>query len=73
VEEISSGGLTVDQEALLPDLDIEPVDRNVQLGGQFGGADYAGVMGPTITLSGNLDAGAEPDPLHCAPRPHAAL
>lgn len=54
----------VDQEALVPDLHIGPVDRNVKLGGQLRGAEQAGHVGSLITLSGHLDAGAETNPLH---------
>ena len=36
LEEVGSAGLPIDQKPLLPDLHIEPVHRDAQLGGQLG-------------------------------------
>ena len=64
LEQVGSGRLTIDHEALLPDLHIKPVHRDIQPGGKFCGAERAGVVGPSIALRGHFDPGAESDPLH---------
>lgn len=37
VEEVGAVGLSIHQKALFPDLHIEPVYRNSELGGEFRG------------------------------------
>ena len=48
----------------MPDLDVEPVHRDVQLGGHFRGAEEAGIDVPAGALRGHFDAGAEQESLH---------
>jgi hypothetical protein len=62
-KQVSSGRLTIDQEALLPNLHIKQVYRDIQPGGQFRGAERAGVMRPSVALRRHVGPGAEPDPL----------
>ena len=62
LEEVGSGRLPIDQKALLPDLHVEPIHRDIQPAGQFGSAEQAGAMGPPVTRLGHLDPGAAPDP-----------
>lgn len=64
LEQIGSGRLTVDQEALLSDLHIDPIDGDVQPCGQLCGAQRSGLVGPSVALCRYPDPGAEPDPLH---------
>lgn len=64
LEQIGSGRLTVDQEALLSDLHIDPIDGDVQSCGQLCGAQRSGLVGPSVALCRYPDPGAEPDPLH---------
>lgn len=59
-----SGRLADDQEALLPDLHIDPIDGNVQSCDQLCGAERSGRVGPAVTLRRYPDPGTEPDPLH---------
>ncbi|HUZ64804.1 MAG TPA: hypothetical protein VMU82_13960 [Acetobacteraceae bacterium] len=49
-EQIGAAGLAIRQEAFLSDLNIEPVHGNVQPGGQLGGAEQGGIVGPAVAL-----------------------
>jgi hypothetical protein len=42
VEQVCAARLSIQEEALLPDLGVEPIHRDVEPGGQFGGANFAG-------------------------------
>ena len=64
LEEVSSSRLLIDEEALLPDLHVDPVHRDIQPGGDLRSAEQACVMGPSAALLAHLDAGATPDPPH---------
>ena len=64
-EQVGTVGLAIHQEPLLPDLDVEPVHRNVQLGGDFRGGEKAGIVVPAGALRVYFDSGAEPETLHC--------
>ena len=44
LEEVSSGRLLIDEQALLPDLYIQPIHRDVQASGEFRRAKSAYVM-----------------------------
>ncbi len=63
-EQVGSGRLTVDQEALPPDLHIDPINGNVQPRGQLRGAQPSRLVGPSAALGGHPDSGAKPNPLH---------
>jgi hypothetical protein len=62
LEEISSGGLLIDEEAFLPDLHVDPIYGDIQPGGDLGSAEQACVMRPPGAPLGDLNAGATPDP-----------
>ena len=64
LEEVGSAGLSIDEQALLPDLHIDPVHGDIQPGGQLRRAEQARVMGPSGARLGHPDSGAAPDPLH---------
>ena len=48
LEEVRAARLPIDQEALFPDLHVDPVYGNIQPGGQFWDAEQVGVMGPPV-------------------------
>jgi hypothetical protein len=50
IEEVGSPGPAIHEELSFPDLHVEPVHRDAQLGGQFGSGQYACVMRPTGAL-----------------------
>src|SRR5690242_699762 len=64
LEQERAAGLPIHEEVLLPDLAIEPLRRNVELGSQLGDAEEAGIVVPAGTLLGHLEPGTEADPLH---------
>jgi hypothetical protein len=43
LEQVRAAGLPIHEEALLPDLDVKPLHRDVELGGQLRGAEEAGL------------------------------
>ena len=57
LEQVRAAGLSIHEEALLPDLDVEPVHRNVELGGQLRGAEETGIVVPAGALRGHLEPG----------------
>ena len=57
LEEVSTAGLSIHEESLLPDLHIKPVHRDIQLGYQLRGGKRTGVMGPPAVRFADLDAG----------------
>src|SRR5690242_21358443 len=63
LEQERAAGLPIHEEVLLPDLAIEPLRRNVELGSQLGDAEEAGIVVPAGTLLGHLEPGTEADPL----------
>jgi hypothetical protein len=42
LEQVRAAGLSIDEEAFLPDLDVKPVHRMLKSGGQLRGAEEAG-------------------------------
>src|SRR3954452_5755920 len=64
LEQVRAAGPSIDEEALLPDLDVEPLHRDVELGGQLRDAEEAGIVVPAGTLLGHFEPGTEADPLH---------
>ena len=64
LEEVGSAWLPIDQEPLLSDLHVEPIYGDVQPGGQFGCAEGAGFMVPSLAGRAHLDAGDVTDPLY---------
>ena len=46
LEQVRAAGLSIDEEALLPDLDVKPLHRDVELGGQLRDAEEAGIVVP---------------------------
>ena len=44
LEEVSSGGLLIDEEAFLPDPHVDPVYRDIQPGGDSRSAEQACAM-----------------------------
>jgi len=63
LEDVGSAGLPIHQEPLLPDLHIEPVHGDAQLGGHLGRSERARVMGPSAARLGHRNAGGAPDPV----------
>ena len=63
-EQVGAVGLAIHEKPFLPDLDVEPVHRDVQRGGHFHGAEEAGIVVPAGPLRGHFYPGAEPEPLH---------
>src|SRR5918998_2043402 len=64
LEQVRAAGLSIDEEALLPDLDVKPSHRDVELGGQLRDAEEAAIVVPAGALPGRLEPGTEADPLH---------
>src|SRR4051794_3277412 len=64
LEQVRAAGLLIHEEALLPDLDVKPLHRDVELGGQLRDAEEAGIVVPAGVLPGRLEPGTEADPLH---------
>src|SRR3954463_10958902 len=64
LEQVRAAGLLIHEEALLPDLDVKPLHRDVELGGQLRDAEEAGIVVPAGALPGYLEPGTEADPLH---------
>src|SRR3954451_21989827 len=64
LEQVRAAGLLIHEEALLPDLDVKPFHRDVELGGQLGDAEEAGIVVPAGALPGHFEPGTEADPLH---------
>src|SRR3954452_12816533 len=64
LEQVRAAGLLIHEEALLPDLDVKPLHRDVELGGQLRDAEEAGIVVPAGALPGRLEPGTEADPLH---------
>src|SRR3954452_5129487 len=64
LEQVRAAGLLIHEQALLPDLDVKPFHRDVELGGQLRDAEEAGIVVPAGALPGRLEPGAEADPLH---------
>src|SRR3954447_22060208 len=60
LEQVRAAGLPIHEEALLPDLNVKPLHRDVELGG----AEQAGIVVPAGALLGHLEPGTEADPLH---------
>ena len=58
-EEIAARCLTVDPDTSFPDLNVDPIDWNVQLSGKFGGAQQLGRVLPSGSLLGNFDTSSE--------------
>ena len=46
LEQVCAVGLSIHEEALLPDLEIEPLHRAVEHGGQLRDAEEAGIVVP---------------------------
>ncbi len=63
-EQVGSGRLPVYQDALLPNLHIDPINGYVQPRGQLRGAQPRGLVGPSAALGRHPDSGAKPNPLH---------
>src|SRR5438128_7530790 len=64
LEQVRAAGSPIHEEALLPDLDVKPLRRDVELGSQLRDAEEAGIVVPAGTLLGHFEPGAEADPLH---------
>src|SRR3954451_10978900 len=64
LEQVRAAGLSIHEEALLPDLDVKPLHRDVEFGGQLRDAEEAGIVVPAGALPGRLEPGTEADPLH---------
>src|SRR4051794_17682680 len=64
LEQVRAAGLPIHEEALLPDLDVKPLHRDVEPGGQLRGTEQAGIVVPAGTLLGHFEPGTEADPLH---------
>jgi len=63
-KEIGAARLLIDQEALFPDLHVEPVYGNIQPSCQFWDAEQVGAMEPPAPRCGHFDPGAAPDLAH---------
>src|SRR3954463_14768694 len=63
-EQVRAAGLPIHKEALLPDLDVKPLHRDVEPGGQLRDAEQAGIVVPAGALPGRLEPGTQADPLH---------
>jgi len=63
-KQMGSGWLAIDQQSPFPDLHIETVDGNAEPGGDFVGAEEAGIVLPPVALDGYLDARGEPEALY---------
>jgi len=61
LEQVSSSRLSIDEQALLPDLHIDPVHRDIQPGGELWSAEQGYLMGPPGARLGHPDSGAAPD------------
>src|SRR3954469_11270983 len=55
LEQVRAAGLLIHEKALLPDLDVKPLRRNVELGSQLRDAEEAGIVVPAGTLLGHFD------------------
>ena len=64
VEQVGAIGLTIDGDAALPDLDVEPFGRNAETFGHGSDTQTARLGTPSGPLPGDLDAGPEADALN---------
>ena len=64
LKRISAARLTIHQKPSFPDLHVEPVHRDGQLGGQFGRGRHIGVVGPSGAWMTHLHADGMPDSLN---------
>lgn len=63
-KQIGTGWLRFDEQTLILDLNIKPVDRNFQLGGELCCAQEVGIVLPPPARRRCLDAFGQPDTLH---------
>lgn len=61
VEQVGTVDLTVDDDATLADLDVEPFGRDPQALGHGGNAQATRLVVPSSSLPVDLDAGPEAD------------
>src|SRR3954465_10280528 len=64
LEQVRAAGFLIHEEALLPDLDVKPLHRDIELSGQLRDAEEAGSVVPAGALPGRLEPGTQADPLH---------
>jgi len=64
LEEVSSSRLSIDEQALLPDLHIDPIHGDIQPDGELRRAEQACLMGPPGARLGHPNSGAAPDLTH---------
>ena len=58
-EQVRAGSVAIDQKAPLPDLNIEPIHRNIQLNGELLSTEHVRRMPLSRSLLGNrLESGA---------------
>ena len=63
-EEIAARRLTVDPDTSIADLNVDPVDGNIELGGKLQGTQQLGRVLPPGSLLGDFNASAKTQALH---------
>ena len=71
LEEVSSSRLSIDEQALLPDLHIDPIHRDIEPDGELRSAEQGYLMGPSGARLGHPDSGAAPNLPHRNRQDHA--
>lgn len=64
LEQVCPGRLLIDKEALPSNLHVNPIDGNIEPGGQLYGAEQGRFVGPPGALRRCPDAGCETEALH---------